>query len=85
MIIPNIQIKREVKRFILEKCIEEDIFTDIFECIEPADGHVRKDFLDKNSAHVPVYFLGSSSKPNSPPYELFIAYKVKIYPKICED
>ena len=30
----------------------------------------KKDFLDTNSPHVPVYFIGSSTKKGNSPYQL---------------
>ena len=36
------------------------------------------DFIDKNSAHVGTFFIGSSSKVNNPPYEIDMIYKIQI-------
>lgn len=76
LLIPGIQITREVKRFLIEKIKEEKIYNDIFIYIETADmgesnsNYSYLDFVDVNSAHVPVFFLGSHSKPGSDPYVL---------------
>lgn len=75
ILIPGVKVTREVKRFLIKKCIEEDIFQDLFMDVQPADNTTYMDFLDLNSAHVPVFFLGSSTKFNTPAYKLITIKK----------
>lgn len=76
LLVPGVQIRREVKRFLINKIKEEDVFYSAFNMFKPtiipnvAEPHTYLDFVDKNSAHVPVFFLGSRSKSNSDPYVL---------------
>lgn len=70
ILIPTIQVKREVKKFFLQ-CLRQDLgFLALFRSIELADGYSYEDIIDLNSAHVPVFFIGSSSKRGSPVYVL---------------
>jgi len=70
LLIPSIKVTREVKRFIIKKCSENTAMMDIFKPFKLADGYTVTDIIDKNSAHVPVFLLGSSSKTNAPAYTL---------------
>jgi phage/plasmid-associated DNA primase len=78
MLIPGEKVSREFKRFMVYELTKEDRpLDDIFEDIPLAEGkHV--DILDPNSAHVGVFFIGSSSKPGTPPYALTHVYKVRV-------
>jgi hypothetical protein len=76
VLLPGIKITREVKRFILGKFQQEDVFAEIFEDHDIAAGHNTADFVDMNSAHVPVYFVGSSTKPGQPKKPISTAYKL---------
>jgi phage/plasmid-associated DNA primase len=77
MLIPGIQIKREFKKHIIQTLIEEKTLEKIFKEITPHKSMTRSEFLDVNSAHVGVFFIGSASKINTPPYELTDIYKVQ--------
>ncbi len=79
LLIPGIKIKREVKRFFLRRCMDDGIFDEIFRDVTPADGYSIADFVDMNSAHVPVHFIGSRTKVSSPAYELDDAYEIRLY------
>jgi hypothetical protein len=79
ILIPGIKITREVKRFILRNFIQEDVFNHIFKRHNVAAEYTTAMFVDKDSAHVPVYFLGSSTKLNSPAYNLAHILKTDIY------
>ena len=75
LLMPDIKIKREVKKFLIKKIKEEEIFRTAFSMIEPAKikddpFYSYLDFVDINSAHVPVFFLGCSSKKDATPYIL---------------
>ena len=78
MLIPGIQITREFKKLILDTINTEELMDKIFKDITPHSSMVRSDFLDKNSAHVGTFFIGSASKINSPAYEFDDVYNVQI-------
>ncbi len=85
MLIPSVKISRTVKRFIIRKIVESGVLDMAFADVEPADiktanGSIysRKDFIDVNSAHVPCFFVGCSSKPGKQPYDIRQIYKVDI-------
>jgi phage/plasmid-associated DNA primase len=78
MLIPGIQITRAFKKHIISTIIEEKILEKVFKEITPHSSNTRSEFLDANSAHVGVFFIGSASKINSPPYNLDNVYKVQI-------
>lgn len=86
LLIPGVKIKREVKRFLLNKIKEENIYESAFNVFKPSsieeDGepYTSKNFVDKNSAHVPVFFLGSHTKPGSEPYILESVNKILTMP-----
>jgi len=46
--------------------------------------YTRNDFLDKNSAHVPVFFVGSASKKGSTPYNLTHIYELVLHTELKE-
>jgi len=78
MLIPSIKINRETKKFFIEICMNDKVFLEIFRDVLPAENYTYEDFIDKASAYVPVHFLGSSTKINSPPYKLDSVYEVRI-------
>ena len=78
MLIPGIKITREFKKLIILELINSKVLEKVFKEINPHKTLTRSDFLDINSAHVGVFFLGSASKINTPPYELVDLYKVQI-------
>lgn len=78
MLIPGIQITREFKKFIINTLIEEKTLEKIFREVQPHDSVTRSEFLDLNSAHVPVFFIGSASKINTPPYVIEEVYNVQV-------
>ena len=77
MLIPGIQITREFKKLIINTIDSENLLDKVFKDIVPHSSITKNDFLDKNSAHVGVFFIGSASKINSPAYEFDSAYKVQ--------
>jgi hypothetical protein len=68
ILIPGIKINRNVKRFIIKKITESEILDQVFEDIEPYDNIKKNSFLDPNSGHVNVYFIGNASKKGSDAY-----------------
>ncbi len=83
MIIPSIQISRGVKRLLLKMIIDNEIMDQVFSEVQPASilhtnktTYQRQDFLDLNSAFVPTFFIGSSTKKGALPYELTHVYEV---------
>jgi phage/plasmid-associated DNA primase len=78
MIIPGIQISRELKKLIIDTILESNCMDKAFKDITPYESVTRNDFLDMNSAHVGVFFIGSASKVNSPAYNLDSIYRVQV-------
>ena len=85
LLIPSIKIQRPVKRFIIQELIRKEIIDSTFADIEPSSKmkikgkqYSRVDFLDINSAHVPVFFLGSLSKLTAVPYVLTNIFEVSL-------
>ncbi len=84
IIIPGIKVQRGVKKLLINKLIEGELIDQIMSEVEPANITVkgvqyqRSDFLDKNSANVPVFFIGSSTKKGSPAYLLTHIYEATI-------
>lgn len=70
ILFPGIKLTRPVKKFLLKKFIEENIISEFAKIVDFADGYDESSLIDTNSAHVPVFFVGSSTKPGDPPYEL---------------
>lgn len=85
LIIPSIMIQRPIKRYIIDTLIKRDILCRVFDAIEPSKqdiingrDYTRSDFLDVNSAHVPVFFIGSSTKSGTRPYLLKFVFRATI-------
>lgn len=82
LIIPGIKIRRGAKRLLLNKLIDNELIDQILCDVQPASiktkngDYQRKDFLDVNSAHVPVFMVGSSTKKGNPPYQLTHVFEV---------
>jgi hypothetical protein len=79
LLVPGVKLNRETKRFLVNKAIDEGYYTDILSSFSPVSGLSCNDFIDKNSAHVPVHFLGSATKVGVPPYYLFAVYTYDLY------
>lgn len=80
MLIPGIQITRPFKKLLINKLTEggeKSIIHKIFKDIKPHESNERTEFLDINSAHVGVFFVGSASKVNKPAYKFIDAYRVQ--------
>jgi phage/plasmid-associated DNA primase len=79
ILLPGIKLNRETKRFLLNKAVDEEYYKDIFRAFVPVKGLSCDDYVDKNSAHVPVHFLGSATKMGFAPYYLFAVYTYDLY------
>ncbi len=78
-LIPGVKLRREVKRFLHDKQIEQNDIDFIFGDVKTIDSCEASDIYDKNSCHVPVALVGSKSKPKSEPYKLVAVFDVCIY------
>lgn len=84
LLIPSIKVSRGVKRLLINKLIDGELIDQLLSDIEPADitmkniKYQRKDFLDKNSSFVPIFFIGSATKKGSPPYILTHIYETTV-------
>ena len=84
IIIPGIKVQKGLKKLIINKLIENELIDQIMTEVEPADINIkgsqyqRSDFLDKNSANVPVFFIGSSTKKGNPAYILTHIYEATV-------
>ena len=79
LIIPNVMLSRPEKRMFLRHLRTRDTWLDLMgQYISVAPGHELVDILDLNSASVPLFLLGSSSKPGSPPYRLEGVHQISV-------
>lgn len=91
MLIPGIKVNRGTKVLLINKLLDNEIIEQIFADVEPASmkakdkngrrtnvDYSRRDFLDTNSAHVPPFFVGSSTKKGSAPYRLTHIYEATV-------
>lgn len=78
MLIPGINITRAFKKLIISTIINEQLLEKVFKEVKPHSSTTRSEFLDMNSAHVGVFFVGSASKINTPAYKLDSVYKVQV-------
>ena len=78
MLIPGIKITRQFKRFLINKIIDSDIMKNAFRELKLGNNMKYSDILDINSAHVPTFFIGCSSKVSAPPYILDAVYKITL-------
>lgn len=81
ILIPSIKVSRNVKKLIIKKLINSDDLENVLENVKPATNiknYSRNNYLDINSAHVPTFFIGNSTKKGAPPYKLTHIYEVSI-------
>lgn len=87
IIIPGIKVTRGVKRLLINKLIENELIDQILAEVTPGsdqslnikgEAYQRKHFLDINSAHFPVFFIGSATKKGHAPYVLTHVYEVTV-------
>lgn len=67
VIIPNIKLARETKKFIFNKILEDVEFKNYF---KEAFNNTLKDAFDEHSSSVPVYFLNNCKESSIEPYYL---------------
>ena len=80
ILFPGVQIDRTLKRMIVTHLRESDALTHALHKITLAKhlgDKTPSSCVDENSKHVPVFFLGCSSKPNAIPYIFHSAYTVE--------
>lgn len=87
VLIPGIKVTRGVKRLLINKLIENELIDQILTDVVPGtdksldvkgEPYQRKHFLDVNSAHIPTFFIGSSTKKGHVPYNLTHVYEVTV-------
>jgi len=84
LLIPSIKISRGLKRLLVTKLVKGELIDQLLADVEPAkidikgETYQRKDFLDKNSAHVPTFFIGSATKKGNAPYVLTHIYETTV-------
>lgn len=84
ILIPSLKIKRAVKRLLLSKIIENEFAEKYLKDVKPANLKIKsrqytnQDFVDLNSKHVPVFFLGSNTKKGNLAYRLTNIFKATI-------
>jgi phage/plasmid-associated DNA primase len=83
MLIPSIKVTKGVKKLLLNKLLENEIIDKVLADVTPANmktksgsAYQRRDFLDLNSATVPVFYIGSSTKKGHASYSLSNIYEV---------
>jgi len=84
VLIPSVKVSKGVKKFLIKKLIDEEIIDQVFSDVIPAKNIIsskeysRNDFLDVMCSSVPVFLIGSNTKPNSTPYQPRKIYNVNI-------
>ena len=81
ILVPEIQICKGVKRYLLDQLISRGIIKDVFEDIPHING--PESMLDTMSASNPVHFFGCS-KVDSVPYLLTDVYEITFFGDMCE-
>ena len=76
IIMPTIQVTKNVKKYIFKKIIESQNIQYIFDKIGL---NSVKEILDSNSVSVPVYFTGNC-KPNAIPYSIYKIFSLDLNP-----
>lgn len=76
ILIPDVQIMKGAKKYLLDEIINRGIMKAVFRDIPHTEEPEK--MLDKMSASNPVHFLGNS-KPGKPAYNLVLAYEFSIY------
>lgn len=70
ILFPTIMITREFKAFIIRELLDKEHILRIFADVPPAPltEYSSNKYLDTNSKHVPVYFVGSCKTDSNKPY-----------------
>lgn len=75
ILLPGIKLKKNVKKFLIKKILEENILEKVFDDVE-FYGDINN-IIDKNSAHVVTLFPGSC-KSGKIPYSIDRIYRIDI-------
>lgn len=75
MLIPGIKLKKNVKKYLIKKILEEEILGSVFDEVT-FRGDINN-ILDKNSAHVVTLFPGNC-KSGKIPYDIHRVYRVDV-------
>jgi hypothetical protein len=84
IIIPGIKVSKGVKKLLINKLLDGEVLDQILADVIPAEQNIkgeayqRKHFLDVMSVHVPVFFVGSSTKKGHAAYHLSHVYEATI-------
>ena len=75
ILIPGIKLSRASKHFLLNRMIKTGVFERrIEDALKMYLIEEKYAFIDENSKHAPVYFVGCKRDPKKPPYELHTVY-----------
>lgn len=74
IVIPGIKLSREAKRYLISELNVREYIKSAFEGVDIIG---LEKVLDRNSAHVPILFPGSS-KAHKPAYQVFAMFKSKL-------
>ncbi len=84
IIIPGIKVSKGVKKLLINKLLDGEILDQVLADVIPAEQSIkgeayqRKHFLDVMSAHVPVFFVGSSTKKGHACYHMSHIYEATV-------
>jgi len=84
LLIPSIKVRKEVKNLLIKKLIDKEWLEQSMKDVKPTKKKINNksytysDFIDKMSSVVPVFFIGSTPRKNSPPHKLSYIYKIII-------
>ncbi len=93
ILIPGVKVSKLFKKLFIKKIIETELLEQVLSDVEPTSKvngkkYTRTDYLDTNSAHIPVFFLGSltsfkkTAKAYSLKYVFNVTYNGKLENKI---
>lgn len=80
ILFPGIKCTKMFKSILLNDLVQSKSISKLLYAVNPAKGYKPSDFIDLNSKSVFSFFIGCSTKINSPPYKLVCVYEAK-YPK----
>lgn len=75
ILIPGMQTSRQFKHYFIKKLIDDTDLHDCFKHLELIEK--PEQLLDKNSAHVPVFLIGSTKKKGVTPYKLACIFELR--------
>lgn len=85
ILIPGLKCSRVFKRLLIEELTKDPEYKKCFKHIKVPDGKEFEshEILDKNSAHVPVFLVGSTKKPGTPAYKVSHIFEMKFRKGRC--